>query len=265
MRNAHCTLTGVAIVVIAFAQIGCGSSSGGNTGNGGAGGTIGSGGGTTGGGGGGTGAAGLTGGGGATGTGGITGAGGTGLPTGPAFTTTVPGNTAVNALTTAQQMQFCTDLNTPTNAQIQIGCNGAAVQNAGEAAAAQSSLTDATLRVSCANDFNKCVAFFAGGGAQSDAGAPTCDYSSLATCSATVADFTTCLNDDFHDTFAGIPTCDTLTRTTAIGAAFILDSDGGVPEPASCMAVDAKCPSMAPSTAAVLPEGLGNMKSLRKK
>jgi hypothetical protein len=179
--------------------------------------------------------------------GGTTGAGG-------AFTTSVPGGTKLTALTSAQQTQLCNDVeNFVDHTFLPELCNAAAAASVNGLEAAyvdlieNPSTTDAQLRADCS-------AADADAGANAgrctdslqDAGTQTCDISSTpATCQATVADYTKCLNDTTTSSlqyYASLPNCSTVTAAS-VNAFFAADGglSAGPPEPASCAMFDPTC------------------------
>lgn len=223
--------TALAAVIISSA-IGCGSSGSSTTATGGNGGQAP----TTGQGGAGNSA---TGGHGATGTGGTSGGG--------TFTTSVPSGTKLTALTAAQGMQLCNDLNTYFQGTLTpVLCKEAGVEAAVFLQAFNSSATDAQLQMACQQSYNDCLN--PDGGATTSTG--DCDPSNEpATCQATVGDLKTCVNDQttaYQQLSASLPSCSSLT---AAKVASLLSSgaDGGTAtgnDPPSCTKFDSTCNSM---------------------
>lgn len=232
------------------ALAGCGSSngSGGTGGGGNTGGTAGAGNGA---------------GAGHVGTGGTTGTGGNG-----AFTTSVPSGTKLTALTSAQATQFCSDLQKFfDNTFIPTICNSSANVAGVEAAyidlIGNPSATDTELRAACTAasadaGSNGCT------DALVDGGTGSCDISSIpATCQATVAQYTTCINDTNRVTgqfYAAFPSCSTLT---AAGVSALFAADGGAsvgpPEPTSCSMFDSTCGDDGGTTTKMSPAAMPRM------
>jgi len=214
MRNGLVGLAS-ALLLASLANIGCSN-------GGGSGGTAGTGGGS-----GSTGTAGTSSGAGTTGT------GGTG---GSAPVTTLPGGTAVNALSPSEATQLCND----TYAYF-----GTAIAKAttckwrGLAYAASSSApSDAQAQTNCTNKETSCN--------QTDPWAdnPGCNDIPT-TCTATVAEYSTCIGAEaaaFIQTVNGLKTCVTLTRADT---AAIFDVMAAAP-PAACMALMDKCADLYP-------------------
>jgi hypothetical protein len=228
----HMKGLGLGGLLAVVALVGCGSSgnstgTGGNTGTGGTG-TTGHAGST---GTAGNGNAGHAGGGGATGAGG-------------AFTTSVPSGTKITGLTSAQAHQLCTDGDNFSN-RVLLSTECAAIP-AGEGLGAARADLEENPSASNADLQATCTAAKADAGVcpltgDHDAGAD-CDFSSVpSTCTATVGDLTTCLNDEataFVQFANAIPTCSALTP--AILNAFYA-ADGGVlgpADPASCAVIE---------------------------
>jgi hypothetical protein len=164
---------------------------------------------------------------------GTTGTGGSG---GGASVTTLPGGTAVNALSPTEVTQLCND----TYAYF-----GSAIAKAttckwrGLAYAASSSApSDAQAQTNCTNKETSCN--------QTDPWAdnPGCNDIPT-TCTATVAEYSACISAEaaaFTQTVNGLKTCATLTRADT---AAIFDVMAAAP-PASCMALMDKCADLYP-------------------
>jgi len=192
-------------LVLVAAMIGCGSSGSGSA----TGGTNGSGG--------------------SKGTGGTNGTGG-GSGNGT-FSTSVPSTTKLNNLSSGQATQLCSDFTSYATSTLtpdfcrESGLLGALLGGG---------TTDAQLQAACTAAYNNCLA--------SDGGATTtmCDPTMLAsnsgssTCTATVGDLTSCLNDSTAPLRA-LPTCSTLTAASL--AALSMDG-GSSTTPASCAPVN---------------------------
>jgi hypothetical protein len=181
------------------------------------------------------GASGTSGGAGTTGTAGTTGGGGTGGGA-PASVTTLPGGTAVNALTPAEVTQLCND----TYAYF-----GSAIAKAtickwrGLAYAASSSApSDAQVQTNCTSKETSC------NGTDPWADNPGCN-DIPATCTATVAEYSACISEEvtaFIQTVTGFKTCATLTRADTPSLFDVM----AAPPPASCMALMNKCADLYP-------------------
>lgn len=200
------------LVIVALAA--CGSSGGKASSDGGTGGITGRGtGGTTG-----------------TGTGGTT--GGTG---GGSFTTSVPSDTKLRALTLAQQAQICADEEHYFNEGTFFSnfCQIIALQTL--SGAVNEPLTDAQLQVGCASDYTSCLSADSG----VTGSGTTCNLSNVGSqCTGTVGDYVTCSNDDIakiNQLAASLPSCSTITKSTLATAAAAIQGDAGFNTlPAGC-------------------------------
>jgi hypothetical protein len=166
--------------------------------------------------------------------------------TNDAFATTLPGESQVQTLTTAQATELCTNLTDYLNQQFdaQGFCQAAAIAGTVKAAAEDPSLTDAQLQQGCAAALTQICAQSAPSRA-ADAGITSCG--STAGCSATVRQISTCASDyaaelaQFEQMF---PKCSMITRA---GLASV-HADASPGEPASCIPLDTSCPNWGPMT-----------------
>jgi hypothetical protein len=161
---------------------------------------------------------------------------GTGGSGGGGSVTTLPGTTAVNALSPTEVTQLCND----TYAYF-----GSAIAKAttckwrGLAYAASSSApSDAQAQSNCTSKESSCN--------QTDPWAdnPGCNDIPT-TCAATVAEYSSCISDEaaaFNQTVNGLKTCATLTRADTAALFDVM----AAPPPASCMALMNKCPDLYP-------------------
>jgi hypothetical protein len=207
---------GACLVAAAASLVGCGSGSG-TGGSGGAAGISGSGKGGNGGGSG--------------------GGGGT-------FTTSVPASTPLTGLSGPQATQLCNDFRTyseTTLAPALCKINGALF------AALSGGSTDAQVQADCTTEYQSCLT--ADGGRT-----VTCDLSATpSTCTATVGDFTTCLNVSF--TWAQqFPSCSTLTAAMLAS----LLADGGSSPSGALPAVCTQFMQGGPCASAVSMPGSGS-------
>jgi hypothetical protein len=104
-----------------------------------------------------------------------------------------------------------------------------------------SAATTADLQSACNAAYSDCV------NAAADAGTGTCDLSTLnpATCTATVAQVSACLNDlggQDDRAVAPFPSCSGVTAQSITNAASTAPSDAGATTPASCVTLDNVCP-----------------------
>ena len=196
-------------LLLIAATFGCGSSSSGN----GTGGTSGSG----------TGGAST---GGAKGTGGTNGTGG-GSGTGT-FSTSVPSGTKLSNISSTQATQLCNDFNTyATNTLNPYFCREIGIFGA----AFGGGTTDAEVQAACTAAYNSCLT-----GNTTTMCDPTmlASNNGSATCTATVGDLTSCLNDSTGPLKA-LPTCSSLT---VAGLAAMSADAGTSTSPASCAPVN---------------------------
>ncbi len=160
------------------------------------------------------------------------------------FTTSVPGTTKLTSLTASQSAQLCSDLMNYVKTTLSPTLCGSELKGFGLSAAynlllQNPSATDGDLEGACAQ------------AAASDAGSActtgSCNTSSEpATCMATVADATKCVNDDtaaLQSYYDSLPNCASLTAATLKAFA---SRDGGSAQtvPASCSMFDSTCSQM---------------------
>jgi hypothetical protein len=157
------------------------------------------------------------------------------------FSSTLDGGTEFGQLTQTQLQTFCNevdsfDTSSGQDADLQkLLCLLAGVLSAEVA----SPLTDANVRSVCTATYNQCLA-------QPPTQAFTCPTTaSLVGCTATVAEYSACINDDAKAeimAFQALPSCGELTVAS-------LQSDAGaspgVPLPASCQTIEQNCPTLA--------------------
>jgi hypothetical protein len=169
----------------------------------------------------------------------------TGAPDGasggtPPFMTAVPGTTPLGQLTQAQFGTLCGDVATyrsllaadPSFRAVYCAFGGitAATRAAGPSA------TDADVQQACSAAASSCMS------APQQPFTLACEVTVSATCTATVAQYTTCLDDSVaaaEVSVAAIPSCDSLTVAELRGDG---DTLGTPTPPASCATYDAACP-----------------------
>ena len=165
-----------------------------------------------------------------------------------AFTTSVPSGTKLTALTSAQGVQFCSDLQNYVDSNVFPALCRASASLAGPEAAyldllQNPSASTPELQAVCAGevvDAGSCSDLSA------DGGTGTCSISQVpSSCQATVGDYTTCVNDSTAadlQLYASIPSCSTLTAASLM-AYFAADggSSANPAEPASCSRFDSTC------------------------
>jgi hypothetical protein len=217
MRAVNILLTS-SLVTLA-AALACGGSDN-NTSTTGAGGTGGSGGTST------------------AGTGGANGGGTGGSGQSGGFMSSLPGSSQIGTLSMDQLQTLCDEfgaysLNSSLGSDTkEITCRFSALLSA----AFTNPQTDSDLQAACQTAYDSCTTQ-----SQQD----MCNTTPDPSCTATVAEYTACVNDAtalLHATLDSIPSCSEVTLAD-------LDSDGGSSDqtmtPASCQAVENECPSMA--------------------
>jgi hypothetical protein len=157
------------------------------------------------------------------------------------FSSTLDGGTEFGQLTQTQLQTFCNevdsfDTSSGQDADLQkLLCLLSGVL----AAEVASPLTDANVRSVCTAAYNQCLA-------QPPTQTFTCpSTASLAGCTATVAEYSACINDDAKAEITevqALPSCGDLTVAS-------LQPEAGAPPsmalPSSCQAVQQKCPNLA--------------------
>jgi hypothetical protein len=168
-------------------------------------------------------------------TGGTTG-GGTG---GGSFTTSVPSDTRLSALTSAQQAQICADEEHYLSEGTFFSnlCQIKTLQTL--SGAINEPLTDAQLQAGCASDYTSCLSVDGG----ITGSGTTCNLSNVGSqCTGTVGDYVTCSNDDIakiSQLAASLPSCSTITASTLAAAAASIQGDAGLnASPAGCAPID---------------------------
>ncbi len=140
--------------------------------------------------------------------------------------TTVSGDKPLSDLTSAEIARICKDA---SPSLVAVSCNLAGFISASYSAAYDVTLTDAQLAAACTEAATACKTQLA-----------TPDCSSVtqarASCTATVSEYFTCL----EDTVAQIPDCSQTTRTLLTG------SGPDSTSPASCETLATKCPGIGP-------------------
>jgi hypothetical protein len=159
------------------------------------------------------------------------------------FTTSVPSATPLNMLSSSQLQTLCNDLKSfAMSSSVYADAKDAGCRLAGMIAAALSGkTTDSDLQAACTTAYNQCKSAPVDSGTMTDTGLAC--TAAPPTCTATVGEVTTCLNDEFSQLgqlLKSIPSCSQLTKAYLNGDAGIV---GGSNEaPASCKSLEAKCP-----------------------
>jgi hypothetical protein len=179
-----------------------------------------------------------------------------GSPSGP-FSTGIAGTKTLGSLTDSEMQTLCAanaafarTVMTP-----EMACRAGAIGFAGLSGMSPTA-TDAQIQQTCAMIYGMCMAGGPSGGAPAtaDAGANTCAKPD-ATCTATVAEYETCMNDSktaMQQAMSSAPACEALT--VAWVKANSGDAGSSSVDPPSCQAIKAKCPGwQAPSSSTTGP------------
>jgi hypothetical protein len=164
-------------------------------------------------------------------------AGGTASTTTGSFTSGLPADKQLTALTDAEKASVCQKLSAYFSSPAVSKSFEEFLCRAESAAFALFSnpQTDAALQAACKPLYDQCIA------------APvmtseSCDVQQVSsTCTATVAEYDACMNDfakGLDQVLAAIPSCDKLTLASAS------QSPSGPSTPASCQTLQAKCPDV---------------------
>lgn len=163
------------------------------------------------------------------------------------FTTSVPGNKTLGSLSDPELATLCADgakfAAEPVHQM--DNCRLTAFLSTALMAVFSTDATDASLQMSCSETYDQCLNPSVDGGTNGgyDGGTgPSCSRPA-ANCAATVAEYTTCINDQAAETHAAasaVPAC------SAVSVSSLSGSDGGtagptLTEPASCQLVQSKC------------------------
>jgi hypothetical protein len=148
------------------------------------------------------------------------------------FTTSVPGDRPLGGLTPGELITFCADGQKfsaqPTVKQDR--CRLAAFLGAADVATFSPTATDADLKMACSQVYDNC-----------SSSTPNCPHPP-ATCTATVAELTTCATAtaaQTHDLAGKLPDCGAIDRASINASANVLGTV--MDRPASCQPLDMKC------------------------
>jgi hypothetical protein len=165
---------------------------------------------------------------------------------GASFTTSVPGGTKLGDLSDAELATLCADgaKFAAEPAHLMDNCRLTAFLSTALTAAFMPDATDASLQMTCAETYGQCLnpSVDAGQSGYDGGAGPSCTRPA-ANCTATVAEYTACINDQAAQTHAAasaVPACN------AVSLSDVSASDGGtatptLAEPASCQVVQSKC------------------------
>jgi hypothetical protein len=173
------------------------------------------------------------------------------------LSTGIPPNTSLGNLTPEQNQKLCVASETFLRTKVEtLSCLIQALVPASLAAS-----TD-VARMQCKTAYNACVSQLAtssGGSADGGTSSTTTCKMPTASCTATVGEFETCLNDSSaaYDNLQGtLPSCDELHLP------LMIDSSVGstVTEPASCTKLSSECPDITSSSSGGSSSGDGGTK-----
>jgi hypothetical protein len=167
---------------------------------------------------------------------GIIGCGGS---SGGGSVTGLPASTGLMTLTPAQKTQLCNDVSAYVSRNISDadGCKLSGLIVALIAVSTEPTISDAQLQTACSDAVTSCNA------TPSQPGECTLGDTSTCSADATVADVSACISDDtaaVKSLIATVPACSALTKAWLETNANAL----GAAAPASCTALDAKCPDI---------------------
>ena len=172
---------------------------------------------------------------------------------GTAFKTSLSGSKMLTALTASDKLQLCADLSTfLTSSSVRMSeCRLVGNLGAAQVAASDDTITDANLQAACTASYAACISQSTDAGL----GAVTCeiDMAVPATCLATVADYSACINDYPQILGGSAPACNTLTRASlSRDAGVATTTTSGLPNTAACDAFVAKCSDVATGSTALM-------------
>lgn len=142
--------------------------------------------------------------------------------------TSVDSNKPLGSLSSSEIQQLCEDLQATATDPL---CDLTGIEVAALLASYNTTATDADLRAACADAAASCKQQGATGNCTSGSGVSS-------SCTATVGEYLSCVND----TLNLIPACNTITRNS-------LDALMNAAQPASCTRAQEKCPDLAGSSA----------------
>jgi hypothetical protein len=164
--------------------------------------------------------------------------GSAGAAPGGGFMTSVPGSTPLKDLTPDQKAQLCSDLEKYVAGSFSAPLADFQCKTSAMLAAALAT-SDAAAQTACTSSLAQCTT-------DTTTEPNMCDASEAATCTATVADAITCLNDEtaaIAAINATVPGCTGLTVAKAQAALAALGAGGGDElNPPSCTKYQAECP-----------------------
>jgi hypothetical protein len=169
------------------------------------------------------------------------------------FSSSIPGGTQFDQLSSAQVQTFCSEVDSfeTTSGQamddLEITCLFGGLIAAELSAAPQ---TNASVQAACTTAYNQCIA-----GATSTFSCPS--MTALSSCTATISEYAACLNDATKievQAIQSLPTCADLTVADLTTSSGTLSA---TPPPPSCQTLNAKCPALAMGAAGSADGGAG--------
>ncbi len=155
------------------------------------------------------------------------------------FSSTIDGKTEIDKLTTAQQQTLCDEVTSFSKTSgleqdmTELLCRYGGILAA--ALTAPDGATDAQVRAACQTGYDMCISTQSSG---------TCNVAGAATCTATVAELSACLNDGFESYQAALkatPPCSAITAAAIQSSQS--SSSPAPPQPPSCVTYQQKCSS----------------------
>jgi hypothetical protein len=194
----------------------------------------------------------------------VAGCGGSSSGSGSGFQSSAPANTPLDMLSAAQAMQLCMTslayIKTQVTSEIDskdFQCRTTGILAAAIESSSTAGTTNAQLQTACTQAYNACLSAPADGGVNGglDAGTGTDNCSTamsdLANCTATVGQYTSCVNGTVSAIQTAFPPCNQLTMATITA----LLSDGGSSSASgtdfsapACMAISTACPGFTMSS-----------------
>lgn len=175
------------------------------------------------------------------------------------FSSSIPGDTRFDQFTPQQIQTFCNEVSSFDQSSGQgMDYQKLACVFDGFLAAefSQAPQTDASVQAACTTAYNQCLAT----PGTTTTNCPT--MAMLAGCSATVSEYTSCLNDATKlevQTIESLPTCADLTVADLTATSGALQT---TPTPQSCQTFDAKCPALAVTGGGAVDGGAGQDSAL---
>jgi len=164
---------------------------------------------------------------------------------GSSFNAGLPASESLGSLSDSDAQKLCDAVRSFSSSNSSVSsqvCVFAGLVAAGVQASLNASASDADLRKACSDAESACQKQPA---RHVDAGAATCSKPD-ASCTATVGELQTCINDEnaaFQNAASSLPTCGSLTRAQLLSEAGPVSTAPQASTPASCQTFAQKCPN----------------------